>query len=213
MAGVLGVIRIQAQVREQERLPAWLRAAALGLDRDEDCVDLGNGLGVVRLQHPAFLVRVILIEETQADGVLPVGAAAAPGLKDTGLFDTWLLIEIVPIEDERFILGVEDAPKRRLCLARFGDIVDFGNIEVAGADQVPDVAVTIKQLTLLGDLLVFLLNRLIQFVDLSFEFERLLGVLGCLFADQAEPRLQAQRIGPCFGQLPIQVGTVLNTVI
>jgi len=78
------VIRIEAQVGKQQRFPAWLRAAAVGLDRDEDCVDLRNGLGVVRLQHPAFLVRVIFIKETQADGVLPVGAAAAPGFKDLG---------------------------------------------------------------------------------------------------------------------------------
>jgi len=78
LAAVLGVIRVEAKIREEERLPAWLRAAAFGLDRDEDRVDLGNGLGFVELQHPAFLVRVILIGETQADGVQPVGATTTP---------------------------------------------------------------------------------------------------------------------------------------
>ena len=64
LAAVLGVIRVEAKIREEERLPAWLRATALGLDRDEDRDDLRNGLSVVRLQDPTFLARVILILRT-----------------------------------------------------------------------------------------------------------------------------------------------------
>ena len=77
--------------------------------------------------------------------MLPVGAAAAPGLKSGRLLDAWLLIEIVSIEYERFVLGVEHAPKGLLGIATLADIVDFGNIEVSGADQIPDVAVAVEQ--------------------------------------------------------------------
>ena len=110
-SGTFWVIRIKFKVGKQQWLSGGFRAAALGLDRDEDRVDLGNGLGVVELRHPAFLVGVILIKETQADGVLPVGTAATPGLKGTGLLDAWLLIQVVSIEDKRLVLSVEHAPK------------------------------------------------------------------------------------------------------
>jgi hypothetical protein len=107
--------------------------------------DLGNGLGIVRLQDPAFPDRVIHMEETQADGVLPVSPATSPGLKDAGLLDAGLLIEIVTIEDERFALGVEHAPEGLLGVAALPDVVKFGNIKAAGAYQIPDVAVPVKQ--------------------------------------------------------------------
>ena len=50
------------KVGEKQRFATRLRAASLGLDRHEDRVDLRNGLGVVELQDPAFLVRVIFIK-------------------------------------------------------------------------------------------------------------------------------------------------------
>jgi len=170
-------------------------------------------ISLARLEHPAFLVRVILIEESQADGVLPVGAAAAPGLKYAGFFDAGLLIEIVPIEDERFVLGVEHAPKGLLGVARLTDVIDFGDVEVAGANQIPDIAVAIEQFPALCDLFVFFLDRFIEIIDLPFKCESLLGVLGGLLADQAESCLQALRIGLRFGQFPIQVGTFLDAAI
>ena len=105
------MIRIKFQVGKQQWLSGGFRAAALGLDRDEDRVDFGNGLGVVELRHLAFLVGVILIKETQADGVLPVGTAATPSLKGTDLLDAGLLIQVVSIEDKRLVLSVEHAPK------------------------------------------------------------------------------------------------------
>jgi len=58
------VIGIEAKVGEQKWFPAWLRAAALRLDRDKDGIDLGNVFCVVELQGPTLLVGVILIEET-----------------------------------------------------------------------------------------------------------------------------------------------------
>jgi hypothetical protein len=48
------MIRIELQQREKERFPSWLLAAALGLDRDEDRIEPGDGLGVVELQDQRF---------------------------------------------------------------------------------------------------------------------------------------------------------------
>lgn len=61
---VLRVIGIKAKVGEQQWFSAWLCAAALGFDGDEDGIDLRDGFRVFELQHPTLLVGVILIEET-----------------------------------------------------------------------------------------------------------------------------------------------------
>ena len=104
--------------------------------------------------------------------MLPVTAAATPSLKGSRVLDAWLLIEVISIEDERFVLGIENATKRLLCVAALGHIVDFGDVEAAGANQIPDVAVAFKQLAPLGDLPVLFYNRRVQVIDLPFECER-----------------------------------------
>jgi hypothetical protein len=117
-----------------------------------------------------------------------------------------LLVQIVPIKNQRFVLGIERPPKRLLGVTRLADIADFGDIEVAGADQISNVPVTVGQFPALCDLFVFFLDRFIEIVDLPLKCERLLSVLGSLFADQAESCLEARRIGLRFGQFLIQVG-------
>jgi hypothetical protein len=171
LVAVLGVIRVEVKICEQQRLAAWLRATTLRLDRDKDSVNLGDRLCVVELQNPALLVRVIFVEEAQTDGVLPIGAAAAPGLESASLLDAGLLVEVVSVENERFVFGIEDPPEGLLCIARLRDIVDFGNVQVAGANQIPDVAVAIEQLPLPADRLVFVFYLCFQIVDLRFECE------------------------------------------
>lgn len=111
------MIWIKLQVGKQQWLSGGLRAAALGLNRDKNTIDLRNGHCIIELQHPALLIGIVLIEETQADGVLPVGTAATPGLKGTGLLDAGLLIQVVSIKDERLVLSVEHARKGLLGVA------------------------------------------------------------------------------------------------
>ena len=122
------MIRVKSEVREEQSIPARFRAAALGLDRNEDCVDLRNRLRIVEFQYPSFLVGIVLIEEAQADVVLLVCSTTTPCLKGAVFPDALLLVEIVSVEDERFVFGVEYAPEGLLGVARFGDIVDLGNI-------------------------------------------------------------------------------------
>src|SRR5580692_2759012 len=77
----LRVVWIEAEIRKQKRLSAWLGAAALRLDGHEYGINLGNRLCVVELQHPALLIGVVLIQEPQADVLVAVGSAASPCLK------------------------------------------------------------------------------------------------------------------------------------
>ena len=94
------MVGVETEVGEEQRLGGWLRAPAVWLDRDKHSIDLRNRLCVIELQHPALLVGIILIEEAEADSVLPVGSVASPRLKCAGLPDTPLLVEIVAVEDE-----------------------------------------------------------------------------------------------------------------
>jgi len=151
------------------------------------------------------------LEEAQANGVLPVSAAASPGLKDSGLLDAGLLIEVVSIEDERFVLGIEHAAEGLLGVARLAYVIDIGDVEIASANQIPDVAVAVEQFPTIGDLFVLVLNCFVEIIDLAIQGERLLGVFRGLFADEAESPFEAQCIGLHFGQFSIQVGTHTST--
>jgi hypothetical protein len=39
----------------QKGLAGWLVAASAWLDRNEDCIDFGQTLGIVKAQHPAAI--------------------------------------------------------------------------------------------------------------------------------------------------------------
>src|SRR5260370_5798828 len=128
------MVRVEAEIREQQRFATWLRTSTAGLHCDENRVDVRKSYRVVELQHPALLARVILIKDAQANIVLMVGSTAAPCLKGTGILYSGLLIEIISIKDERFVLRIEHSSESLLCIACFGHIVDLGDIEVASTD-------------------------------------------------------------------------------
>jgi hypothetical protein len=60
-------------------------AFAIGLNGYEHSVDLLQRLRVVELQDPALLADVVLIKDTQVEGLLGVRSAPAPGLKGSVL--------------------------------------------------------------------------------------------------------------------------------
>ena len=61
-------IVIGVQIGIQERVASRLQAAFLGLQSNEDGIDLGKNLGIVELEDPAFIVPGVGIEDTQALG-------------------------------------------------------------------------------------------------------------------------------------------------
>jgi hypothetical protein len=58
-------------------------AFAIGLNGYEHSIDLLQRLRVVELQNPALLADVILIKDTQVEGLLGVRSAPAPSLKSS----------------------------------------------------------------------------------------------------------------------------------
>ena len=75
-------------------------AAAVRLDRYENGVDLFERLGIIKLEHPAFLRRVVLKKDAEVQGLFFVRPASAPGLERAGVSDPRLLIQIIRIKDQ-----------------------------------------------------------------------------------------------------------------
>lgn len=107
----LRVIRFKPQIGEQQRLSSWLRASTLWLYCHKHRVEPGKRPRAVAFQYPAFLACVVLIEEPETDVVL-ARSAASPCLEYAGVFEAGLLVKIVAVEDQRFVLRVEDTSER-----------------------------------------------------------------------------------------------------
>src|SRR5882672_601060 len=125
------MVRVDFQVGKQERLPAWLVAAAVWFHRHGDGIDLFQLFRVIELQYPSFLGYAVLIQYAKARSLLFVKTATAPCLKRAGAFKPGLLVEIVRIENERLSFGVEDSPIRFLRLPIARNVIDLGNIKVS----------------------------------------------------------------------------------
>src|SRR5882724_4251467 len=103
------MIGIYSKVGKEERFTTGLGAAAVWFDRHEDPVDLSQRLGVVALHDPAFFGNTVFVEDAQVECLLPIGSAAAPGLKSGGILYAALLVQVVRVKDQRLPLRVEDS--------------------------------------------------------------------------------------------------------
>src|SRR6266853_2393425 len=96
-AHALRVIRFFSQQGVEEGLSSWLLAAAVGLDGDEDSVDLGELLGIIPPKNPAPVGVAVHVQNAQIHGARfcgQLGIPLAPYLEGTGVLDSRLAIEI-----------------------------------------------------------------------------------------------------------------------
>src|SRR5580698_653299 len=75
----------------------------------ENSLDLIENLRIIELQLPPTVVFVVFVKNTHAQGMVFVSLLQTPGLECAGGAHSRLLIQIEGIEDERFVLGVENA--------------------------------------------------------------------------------------------------------
>ena len=90
-------------------------ASPVWLDRYEYRIDRCEGFGIVKLEDPPFLARVVFVEDSQTERLLLIRATPPPRLERTGIFQTCFLVEVIGIENERLPFGVENAA---VCLVR-----------------------------------------------------------------------------------------------
>src|SRR5438309_6740313 len=103
------MVGIDFQRGEQESLAGRFVTTAFGLDCHEYSIDLRQSSWVVALQNPAFSRGIVLVENAQVYGLLPVWTSPAPRLERARPFQFCLLVEIVRIEDQRLASGIEDS--------------------------------------------------------------------------------------------------------
>ena len=73
------MVGLNAEVSEQKGRAAGMRTAGVRLDGGKHCVILCQRLGIIRLQDPTLLVRVVLIEDAEIHGMIPIRSSPPPG--------------------------------------------------------------------------------------------------------------------------------------
>src|SRR5580704_12755452 len=129
----LGVIWGELQISVEHRLAAWFVTSTVRFYGHENSVDLFKHIRIIEFQNPAFLRRVILIENSKIDSLTSVGTAPAPGLKCARASGARLLVQVVGVKDERLALGIKHSSCRLSSRAVPCYVVDFGHIEVPRA--------------------------------------------------------------------------------
>lgn len=101
------MVRIDTEVGEWQLLAAGMIASPVWLDRHEYRIDRCEGFGIIKLEDPHFLVRIVLVEDSKAERLLLIHAAWPPRLERAGVFQACFLAEVIRVENKRFSLRVE----------------------------------------------------------------------------------------------------------
>jgi hypothetical protein len=193
-SGASGVIGVDAEVSKQEGLATGPVAAAVGLDGDENSVDLCQHFGIVGSQDPALPRSTVFIENTEVEGLLPVRSSPSPGLERAS-FCLGLLVEIVGVKDQRLPFGEEHPAVWLFRLPVTSDIVHFRDIEIAATHQFADVAIMREKLLLLIECTLAVVQQTSQVRDFGFERGGLLLILGRLVFERIQRVLQSLSFG------------------
>ena len=132
------MIRLHLKIRHQERLAGGFHASPLRLSCDEDGIQACECLSIIEPQHPT-LVRFILVKESKAHVLFTV--SGAPGLESHRLAPARLLVQVITVEYQRFVSGIEDPSERLVRLPILRNVVDIGNVKISGSDQVSYLSV------------------------------------------------------------------------
>src|ERR1700730_5350367 len=105
------MIGLHTQVCKQELFTAGFPAAALRLHGDKNGINLIKGLRIIELENPALVGCGVNVENAQVHGLGYIWPTPPPRLKGASLAESWLLVQVVGIENQRFSLRVEDSSK------------------------------------------------------------------------------------------------------
>ena len=123
---------------------AWVMASTAWFCGYEYSINRCKGFGIVEFQDPSLLACVVFVKHSQTQRLLLVYAAPSPRLEGTGVLQTRFLIQIVRVKDQRLSFGVEHAAVGLLRLSVSCDVMNFGNIQIARAHQLANVAIMVE---------------------------------------------------------------------
>src|SRR5208283_2889953 len=168
-ASLLRMVWVHLQVSKEERLTAWLLAAAVRFHGHENRFNLIELLRVVEFQDPPLFGNVVFIKYTQVQSLCLVGPALTPSLKRACVLETWVAVEVIGIENQRFRFCVENASISLLRCCVFRNIKHFGYIEVPRSHQFPNVSIMGEKFLLLVDGRITVSKQLRELPDLSLQ--------------------------------------------
>ena len=83
----------------------WHPALAVRLNGHENSVDLLKCLGIIAAQEPALIRGIVDVHHAQVKRTITIGTVHSPRLESAGALQTWLLVKIVPVENQKFPFG------------------------------------------------------------------------------------------------------------
>ena len=99
----------------------------------------GQNGRVLELEHPAVLLLIVDIENSQAFGPALSRPAGSPNLEGSISLRSAPIAQVKGIKDQRLFLGIENAAKSPPVLAFAVYVEHVNNMEIAGTHQVMDV--------------------------------------------------------------------------
>src|SRR5208283_5306201 len=134
------MVRSHAEIGKEQLFSAWVLATAVWLSSNEIGVDVIQCFRIVRFENPAFLAGVVLIEDSEVQGLFLIRPSPAPGLIRAGIAKPRLGIQIVRVKDQPLGLGKENTAIRLVGLPCTGYVMHLGDVEVARSHQLSNVA-------------------------------------------------------------------------
>src|SRR5882757_2573594 len=103
------MIRWASEERIQDLLPVRAVVAVAGrFGGNENRVDLGQDLRVIKSHGPAALIYVVVVQNTEPMSCLLDSGSFAPNVEYHACVEPPGICQIVGIEDERFPFDIED---------------------------------------------------------------------------------------------------------
>ena len=137
---LLRMIGIRVEVCVQKFAARGPGTSAWRFDRHKNRVDLRQNARVFELEHPAVLILIVDIEDSEALGWILSWSTRSPNLERCISFRSVPIAQVKSVKDQGLLLRIKDTAKCPLVLAFAVDVEHVSNMKITRAHQVMDVA-------------------------------------------------------------------------
>src|SRR6266700_3126789 len=142
------MIRCWIEKCRKEGLSSWSYAFFARAVCYKNVVDTRQRFAIVHFENPTILRWVVHIKHSETAGVFFCYSPLSPRLENGATFQSFLLVQVECVENERFAFGVEDSAEGPLKFSPAADVEYINNMQTPCAQNVANVVVRRKQLLL-----------------------------------------------------------------
>src|SRR5712692_492180 len=142
------MIRGWVEKCRKEGLSPWSYAFFARTVCYKNVVDTSQRFAIVHFEDPTILGWIVHIKHTETARVFFCYSPLPPRLENGAAFQSFLLVQVESIENERFPFGVEDPAEGPLKFSLAADVEYIDNVQTSGAEDVANIVVRRKQLLL-----------------------------------------------------------------